>query len=1070
MKKLSLVFAMVLFAFQFAIAQRTITGTVTDTESGAPLISANVLVKGTSVGTVTDVDGKYSIDVPEGSSVLVFSYIGYSEKEATLGVENVVDVQMMEGVTVENVVVTALGISKSEKAIGYSVQEVGGEELVGANETNFVNSLSGKVAGLQITSSAGAAGASSFMTIRGINSISGNNQPLIVVDGIPIDNSQLRSGGATSSVALSNRAIDINQSEIENVSVLKGAAATALYGSQAGNGAIIITTKKGKLGKNKISVDFSTGMTISQISQTPELQTTYAQGRFGVHEGPHTGSGYSYGPRIDTMRFASGDYRFDPNGALVGQSDPTATSNPAQAYDRYNFFRTSISSRTNLAISAANKFSSIRFSVGYQNDQGIIPNNTFEKLNFGLNATSQLSEKVKLGVGVQYINSGGVRIEQGSNTSGVMLGLTRTSPTFDNTGGVEDPVNNSASYQFADGTQRNYRGGGGYDNPYWTINQNPLEDNVNRVIANMSLSYDPFEWLNITYRPGVDYYSDFREQFFAIGSRTNPRGQVLQDQYFVSNFYADLLATAKTDLTEDIGLSVTLGHNMRATTQNNLYSEANTLVIPNFYDLSNGSNLITNAEDFGGRTQAVFAMADVNYKSLFYLSLTGRLEEDSKLPIDNNQYFFYSASGSFVFSELIDNDVLSFGKLRASYGDVGLSAPFFYATDNYYEAADITNGWVQPAGVQYPLGNGVAGFSYGNILGNPTLRPERQSTFEVGVDARLFNDRVGFDISYYSIQSRDVIIRVPVAPSSGFEFFVDNAASLSNTGIEAIVNVTPVKTNGFRWDATFNFTRNRNEVKELAEGVDNVFLGGFTGASTYAVTGQAYSTIYGFGFYRDADGNKVIGSDGFPIIDPTERAFDSALPDWTLGFRNTFTYKGITLSALLDIKQGGVVWNGTKGALYFWGTHQETAEMRNTKKTFEGSNATYNADGSLVLDANGVPVTSGTNDQEVDIDEYWLAFGNGNGFFGDNTEDFIEDASWVRLRELSLSYQLPTSILGNKVKNLSIGFTGRNLFLSTPYTGVDPETNLYGASNAQGLDYFNMPGTKSYAINLTAKF
>ncbi|MCB0704503.1 MAG: SusC/RagA family TonB-linked outer membrane protein [Saprospiraceae bacterium] len=1078
MKKLSLVLALVLFGLGSMLAQRTVSGTVSD-QSGEALIGASVLVKGTTTGTVTDIDGSYRVTVPTGSNTLVVSYTGFNTQEVAIGASNVLDITMEEGVTLETAVVTALGIQRDEKSLGYAVESVSSEELTGANENNLVSALAGKVAGLNVTSSTGTAGASASFLIRGASTISGSNQPLIVVDGVPIDNQQLRSGGggAVASVAFSNRAIDLNQSEIESVTVLKGAAATALYGSLAGNGAIIITTKQAKAGQ-KISVDFSTSFTISEVNKLPELQSEYAQGYGGVYYGAETGLPFSYGPSFDTLRYANdaGDYIWDPNGSIVGQSDPNATSNAVVPFNQFDFFRKGFAQNYNFGISAATDKSSIRFSGGFLKDQGIVPNNVWNRLNLGVNANTKLGDKINLGVGFQYVNSGGTRIEQGSNTSGVMLGLLRTAPSFDNTGGFDDPVNEEGAYTLPSGGQRNYRGGGGYDNPYWTVNNNPLNDEVNRIITNLNFSWDIAPWVNLSWRPGFDYYTDFRKQYFAIGSRTLSAGQVFEDQYEVGRFNSDLLLTFNRDINEWLDANLTLGHNVRQSRTDELYVQGDGLVIPGFYDISNVSSVSTFANNTLGRNQGFYGMLELGMWDNFYLTGTYRIESDLSLPEANNTFPYYSISGSWVWSELLEaNNVLSFGKLRASIGKVGLGT-FPYSTLTYYGSPNHADGWTN--GLFFPNDAHGAVFSLGTQRGAPDLRPEVQTSWELGLDLRFLQNRVGLDLTYYDGTSTDIILAVPVAGSSGYTSIVANSASISNTGFEALLDVTPVSTPSFEWNFGVNFSRNRNEVLELAEGVENVSLGGFVGASTRAVVGVPYGTIFGFGFYKDADGNTVIGSDGFPVLDPNEKAFDSALPDWTMGIRNTFSFKGLSLSALLDIKQGGSIWNGTRSALYYFGTHQETADLRNTTQVFEGTLATYDSEGVIITEDHDndettpeIPVVNGTNTQEVFIDEDWLANGNANGFVGDNTGDFIEDASWIRLRDVSLSYSLPQAMLsGTPLSAISLSVSARNLWLSTDYKGVDPETNLYGASNAQGLDYFNMPNTKSYTIGLQVKF
>ena len=1067
---------MVVAAVGIAFAQRTVMGTVTG--DGEALVGASIAVKGVAAGTRTDINGKYSLSLPAGSNLLVFTYTGYETQEITLGASNVVDVIMSGNAMVKEVVVTALGISRDQRSLGYAAQSVQSDKLVRSGETNLVQALAGKAAGVQVTGSTGMAGASSYFLIRGANSINRDNQPLIVVDGVPIDNSQYRSGdgGSVASVAYSNRAIDLNPSEIESVNVLKGASATALYGSQAGNGAIIIITKRGKSGQQKISVDFSSNVQFSEVSQLPALQTKYSQGLGGGYRGPETAFAGSWGARIDTLVYdGATNYAWDKNGKIVGKS-----SNPGgkqvTPYDRYDFFDRGVSYQNNLGISASTATSSVRFSVGYTDQAGIVPNNTFKKLNFGLNADSKLGEKWRISTAVQYINSGGTRIEQGSNTSGVMLGLVRTPPTFDNGNGFENPADDPTSYSFADGRQRSFRGYGIYDNPYWTVNNNPLNDKVNRVIGNVALTWSPASWLDLTYRPSVDFYGDSRKQYFAINSANKSAGQVYEDRYNSRIYNLDALATFKPNLGEDwAGSSFTMTHTMYRNRLDRIYVQGDNLVIPGFYDISNAAGVISTAYNGEYRLMRGSAIADLAYKNMLYLGGSYTLEGNTTLPKDNSVYGYYGANAAFVFSELMNTTGLfSFGKVRASFGLVGLGAGQYYTSTPYNNLA-FADGWT--TGINFPF-NGVGGFELSDILGSNQLKPERRRQWEIGTDVRFFKNRLGLDVSYYHSKSFDVILQVPVTGASGYDNRNQNAAELTNKGVEIVLTATPVQLKNFNWNILVNFTKNTNTVDKLAEGVDQVFLGGFEGASTRAVVGTPYGTIFGYGFYKDASGQTVIDADGFPVLDPNEKAFNSALPDFQIGINNSISWKGLTLSALLDIKEGGYMWNGTRSALYFFGTAYETGELRGTKKVFEGSVAQYDANGELVLydhDDNAktpaIPRTTGANSKEITLGEDWLRTGNANGFFGSNTEDFIEETSWVRLRDVSLAWSLPTKWLREaRIESAAISVSGRNLWLDTPYKGVDPETNLTGATNAQGLDYFNMPNTKSYSIGLNLKF
>jgi TonB-linked SusC/RagA family outer membrane protein len=1066
MRRFTLFLALMIFiGMQVAQAQtRSLSGTVTNAEDGSTIPGVSVVVKGTTIGTTTDLQGRYSLTVPADAQVLQFSFVGMKAQEVAIGAENVINVTMEPEITaIEGVVVTAIGVRREAKALGYSVQSVESDAITRSGNINPVNALSGRVAGVQITNSSGAAGASSFMTIRGNASITGNNQPLFVVDGVPIDNSQLTSGDPRSGsnnllygVALSNRIVDINPEDIENVNILKGGAATALYGLRAANGAVIITTKKGSsLAGQQTTISFNSSVTFDQVSQTSEMQDKFGQGTFGDF-GVTT---LAWGPKLDTMRFdGATDNLYYPNGNIVSQNHPDAKSDlRVGPYDNVdNFFQTGVSFNNSLSIAGGTGGTTYYLSIANTTSEGVVPNNTFQRTNVTLAGESKLSDRFTTEARLSYANSGGVRIQQGSNTSGVMLALMRMPPNFDITGGVDDPTDNVASYRLPDGRQRNAYNGGGYDNPFWTVNMNQFEDKVNRVTGHASLTFDATDWLDVTYRVGSDFYSDRRNQFFARFSRTLPNGQVFEDQHFVRDFNSDLIFNVNTDITDDISFTGLFGHNMYQTQYQRLYSQGDNLTVPDFYNLANAASLYTDETTQKKRTAALYADLGFSYRSMIFMNFTGRNEWSTSLPEDENPFFFPSVSGSFVFTELpglVDNPVLPFGKVRFSYAQIANDA-FVYATNQTYASASWGDGWTN--GISFP-GWGTAGFSMSATLANPELQPEKLTSIEVGFDLRFLNNRLGLDFTYYDNTNDDLILSVPIAKSSGYYFANKNAASMVNKGIELTLNANPVRTADFSWNLNVNFTKNTNEVLELAEGVENVFLAGFVGAQARAVVGQSYGSIYGDYWEKHESGERLIIDDpddpyyGFPIMAEGETNLGDVLPDWTMGINNTLTYRDLSLSFLFDIKQGGVMWNGTKGAMYYFGTHKDTEarEADSEPYVFEG----VKSDGS----PNDIPVIRDIN---------WFVLGEGSGFTGP-TEEFIEETDWVRLRELTLSYRLNRSIMERTVfQTAEIFFTGRNLWLSTPYTGVDPETSLIGAANGQGLDYFNMPGTKSYMIGL----
>lgn len=1066
MRKFTILLALLcLFGVLAVNAQkRVITGKVTAAEDNSALPGVTVLVKGTTIGTVTDVKGEYQITVPEKSNTLVFSFIGRKTVEFAIGNNYNISIAMEEDILkIDEVVVTAIGISREAKALGYSVQNIGNEVLEKAQTPNFINSLNGRVAGLQVVNSSGAAGSSAYMTIRGAASITGNNQPLIVIDGVPIDNGG--GVGDVDGVALSNRGIDINPDDIASIAVLKGGAAVALYGLRAANGAIIITTKKGgsSAGK-KVSVSWNSSISFEKVNKLPELQTKYGQGRNGKWM---SGNSASWGPLLDTCAYSKDpsvwlNPDFDVDGAIVGQHNPLA--DPAlgkiKTYNHYDFFEQGNTFNNSVNIAGGSDVSTYYLSFSDMTQKGVIPNNKFKKNTFKMTGETKINDHFKVSGSTQYLTNRGDRIQQGSNVSGVMLGLLRTPPTFDN----------AAGYEFPDGTQRTYRLGGGYDNPYWTANNNKYTDNVDRMIGHFQLDYLISDWITITYRLGADFYNQRWKDYFAINSRAFPAGRVTVSQFLSRDYNSDLLINFRKKLANDLEMNFTLGHNMSQLYSYQLSTTADGLDLPKYYNLNNSSNITSFESTYLVRRAAIFGDLGFAYKSFLFLNITGRNDWSTTLPADNNSFFYPSFSAGFVFTELdalksIEN-ILPFGKIRASYAIVALDATAYNTVTPYVQAA-AGDGWTN--GIIFPF-MGYTGFTLSDGMGNSTLVPEKTRTWEVGADLKFVKNRLGLDISYFNNYGTNLLLPVTIANSTGFASFYQNAAEMSSKGIEIVGYVTPIKKD-FQWDIQVNFSKINNVVEKLAEGVDNLFLGGFVDPQIRAVAGEPYRSIYGYDWLRDSLGNVLIDADttsptyGFPVGDYSSmKSIGKVDPDWTMGITNSFTYKGFTLSFLWDIKKGGLMWNGTRGALYYFGTHKDT-ETRNPEDEFifEGVKAQWDVNGNLVS-------TGETNDIKVVKDINWYFYGEGSGFTGP-TIDFIENSGWVRLRDLYFGYQFAPKILDKTfVRDLTLYFYGRNLLLFTDYKGIDPETNLLGASNAQGMDYFNMPGTKSWGFGLKAGF
>jgi TonB-linked SusC/RagA family outer membrane protein len=1040
---------------QITFAQfKTVTGTVTD-DSGLPLPGANVLIKGTAQGTQTDFDGNYSIEA-EDKQELVFTYIGFTTKIVKVGGNSVINVKMETGESLDEVVITALGIKSNPRSLTYAAETVTSKDIENTGETNLVNSLSSKAAGVSVVSSSGSVGASSNIRIRGNTSIGRSNSPLFIIDGVPIDNSS--SGNGTGGVDSSNRAIDINQSDIESLEILKGTAAQTLYGLRAANGVVLITTKKGKVGAPRVTV--SSSYQFSNVNQLPDLQSEFAQGRpvggVNTYRGPETQDGFSWGPSISSLEFdGDSSYPFDRNGRLVPEGN--GNGQPANAYDQYDFFTTGVLKDNSVSVRGGTE--KIKYYIsGAQLDQtGVSPKEQFSRTSFRTNISANLRDNFKISANANYINSGGRRVQRGSNVSGIMLGLARTTPTFDNGNGLigRDAADTPSTYLFPDGTQRSYRNGV-YDNPYWTVSENPSFDDVKRFIGKLSFEYKPFEWATVQGTLGYDQYSDKRKQGVNINSAGNPQGQVFNQTIFNEDINTQLLFITEKKINEKWDFNGVLGYDGFKTEAQFDNVTGLGMTIPGFFIISNTATQVVSESVSRRQLDAVLADARFAYDNTFFINGTFRNDWSSTLPENNNSFQSYSFGSSFVFTELFDSGDMNYGKIRGSYGKTGNDAPLYSTLTYYNAAASGGDGFIDAN--QFPIFSTVA-FERGSLLGNDNITPETTEEFEVGAEFNFYDSRIKFDIAYYNKTTEDQIIQVDQPAVTGFTNRTVNAGIIENIGWEITSSLKPIVGDNFNWDIDVNWTTFENTVKELAPGVESILLAGFTSTSSRVIAGESYGALFGSKFLRNDNGDVLIDDNGFPVVDPENGIVGDPIPDFTMGIRNTFSYKDFTLSALLDIRQGGDVWCGTCGIIDYFGSSQVTAEQRGiTDFVFDGVNQTTgqpNATEVALADpANGL----GAN--------RWVRYG-----FGGVSEDYIYDSSWVRLREASLTYSLPNKFLDKTfLTGGSLTVTGRNLFLITDYPGVDPETNLTGASNGIGLDYFNQPNTKGYAVTVRLNF
>lgn len=1057
--------AYVLAAPLLALAQeRTVTGKVSSSDDGLGLPGVNVEVPRTSTGTMTDANGNFSIVVTGESSVLVFSYVGYITQEITVGSNSVINVSLVvDTKTLSEVVVTAFGLQQEKKALAFAVQEVNGSELVQSREVNIVDALNAKVAGVQVVRQGGSAGAGSSILIRGTSSVSGNNQPLFVVDGIPINNSFRSSIGTASGVDYSNRAIDLNPNDIENVSVLKGPAATALYGIQGGNGVILITTKKGARANKGFSVDFSSNFSTERIMNYFPAQLKYSQGDNGVFNGGTTFN--HYGAPISTLRYDPSTPNVkDPNGTIVDMNHPNAGPR-VPVYDNQElFFRNGYTHDNYLAVSSNKDNSNFYLSIGNMFQQGIVPENTFNRTSVKLAAETKLSSKFKVNGSVNYVNSKSTKFGRGDNFSDAIQGLYRTPPSFDN-----------RVYAYPSGIQRNFRGAVdgstpfSPDNPFWTVNNNPYKDNVNRFISSVQAEYQPMEWLSFLYRLGYDFSNDDRTQIWApysaggsaISASGALGGRITEDNYVDRIINSDFIVTAKKKFGENLEGTLLIGHNLFSSNTVNHYLSGHNFAIPGLYNINNTQeNPVFLKSKFEKQTQAVYSRINLAYMNSIFLELTGRNEWSSTLPAATRSFPYGSASLGVVFSEFLnlDENIFSFGKLKASVAIVGNDAPL-YRTETFYNVG--TTGTRYAGGVRFPIG-GVGGVLLSSAAGNPNLKAESNTTREIGLDLRFLNNRIGLDFTYYKSLSRDQIISVPVPSSTGFTTQVINSGEIENRGVEIVLNAKPISKGDFSWDILLNFTRNRNYVNSLPN--DEPIVTNLFGARIQSrlIPGEQYGIFYGNAFKRNANGDILISPSGFPQFDPNgQQIVGNPNPDYLIGLRNSLNYKSYSLSFLWDIRKGGDVVNVTA----FWmgngsGVAEHTTD-RNKVVIFRG-----------IIDNPGGDNDGQVNNIPVRLDQAaFQGVGAASAVGRELAERWVQDGSWIRLRDITLSYRLPANIISKVgMSRANIGLYGRNILLFTNYGGIDPETNLNGPNAAAGLDAFTTPNMRSYGVTLSGTF
>jgi len=1039
-------FAMVLVTGTLAAQNIRVTGKVTD-NTGLPIPGVTVLIEGTRTGVATGADGTFSIDVPPGG-VLLFSAIGMENQRIPVNNRSVINLTMAESsVMVEEVVVTALGIEKEKKALGYSVQDLKSDEIMRNKQTNIINSLAGKVAGVNITQSSGSAGAGSTIIIRGGNSASESrdNQPLFVVDGIIYDNSTVNSGnsgtdGVTKvNTSFGNRVMDINPDDIESMSILKGAAASALYGSRAADGVVIITTKKGSAGP--VKVDFSSKYSYSWTGILPELQGVYGRGFYN-----------------QTGVFS--DYTTQSWGNPI-----TGT-----VYDNVGtFFQGGNVLDNSLSISGGGQTNSFYLSISNFDQTGVVPLTGYDKTTFrfngeqrygiltvGANAAYSLSNTVKTLTSAGLYNGGG---------NGTMTALYGWSRGDDITRYLNE---DGTKYRMFEGLQELAND---VENPYWIINKNKLTDNVNRFTGGINATLDLTDWFNILYRIGYDNYNSGAYTYIAPGGAVLERyqdGRLSKSSVDYKFVTSNLMLNFNKKL-GDIDLNLLLGHSLESTNRvlrtiwGYGFSTAGTISFANIVD----EQKFFTERNVTKRLLGAFGEFRASYKSIAYLTVTGRNDWSSTLPIENRSYFYPSVSGSLVFTELLPkNDILSFGKLRASWAQVGKDADA-YATNTYLWAPQVVS--AQFVGT----GNSWTG-------GSPNLVPEIQTSTEFGTELQFLQGRLGLDFTYYSSVTKNQLASPRLAQSTGFIFLTLNSGSVHNKGMELSINATPVKSRGFTWDLTLNLSGNRGTLGEFLPGVGlfyvtDVQIGGVKAASV--PNGGYFLGLTGDYWVREKDEDDKEIPGGRYVIDEATGLYATTKvqtnvignrePDFIGGLNNNLRYKNLNFSFLFDIRKGGDIYNGTEYYLTVNGLSMRTLDRESvtvtgvSKANGEPLTYTYNAGQTYIV--NGA-----SRSGEYMIQQYWANY-------AENAYNFMTSTNWLRLRSMALSYDFSGLIKNTSfIKGLSASVAGYNLGLWTNYKGMDPEVSVSGSgtggSGSMGIDYCGVPATRNITFGLNATF
>jgi TonB-linked SusC/RagA family outer membrane protein len=1014
---------------------RVVSGTVVEASNSLPLAGAQITVKGLTIGTLSDGNGFFSMRVPAGATTLVFTNIGFLTTEAAITDDMAVTMEQ-QAIGLEGVVVTALGVHREKRSLGYSVQDVSGADINQVPEINVVNALQGQVAGVRITS-AGPTGGSARIVIRGASSIAGNNQPLFIVDGVPVDNSAPRNYGY-GGIDYGNAVQDVDPANIESISVLKGPNAAALYGSRAANGAVVITTKSGTTSRG---FSFSSSVTAENPLKLPDYQNVYGQGvdgEFDFVDGAGAGTwdfvDESWGPRMD--------------GRLINQFTGLNMPWVPQPDNVRSFFRTGLTSNTNISFEQSSNQGNVRLSLSNTIVEGMAPGESIGKVGVALKGGLNVSDRLTTQASLNYTN------QDAKNRMGTGYDEDNPMQSFIWFGRQVD-MEALRNYNCFEGAPTPCTEGGQYNwnynyhnNPFWEQLVNTNNDTRDRLLGNVSATFQVNDWITATGRIGRDWYREHRKNVVAFNSLDDAGdGGFGESNRFQSEINTDLIVTAARQLTGDIALDVAAGGNIRSSQFQSSNVSVSALTAPGIYTIDNAS-AAPSPGDYESRkkVRSVYGSVSLNYMGYLNVDVTGRNDWSSTLPTDNRSYFYPSVSSAFVFSDAlgIESDLFSSGKLRASWTRVGNDT-------GPYQLSSVYN--AQQAFGSVPM------FSLPNGLPNTTLKPEETTAYELGTDLGFLNERVGFVLTYYNSLTRNQILGVQISAASGYTSQILNAGEVKNWGYEVLLRATPVRTGNFRWEMTANWSKNNSEVTELYGDLETLVLGSYWSMNIEARKGEPYGVFFGNGYLTengDGTGAWLLDSRGRPQRDTKRRVLGNYNPDWVGGLQNRVSYGPVELSVLVDGQRGGDIFSVTNWFGEYAGVLQSTLRGRETDFCDPGIVVKgILPDGSV----NG----DGVNDVTVCPESY---FGRNYG----NQAAGIDDATYVKLREVRLGYQVPSSFMERfGFSGADIALIGRNLFLWAPnIENIDPET-AFDASNIQGIEFGQFPTARSLGFSLSIR-